>query len=234
MKKNQVKNKIIVLGDTHGRNKWEEIVKQPFSKVIFLGDYFDSFDIPFKEQMDNFVKILTFKKDNPLKVILLLGNHDYHYLSSIEEHYSGFQYGKLEITAVLETALEDGLIQVCHLFEDWIFTHAGVTNTWAINNNIDVNNIDKSINDLFIKNRSAFGFTDGINHSNCGDDITQSPLWVRPRSLGEDKIPEFKQVVGHTHQEHIQNYDEMYFIDTLEYGNEYLIINNGKPEIGEI
>jgi len=234
MKKNQVKNKIIVLGDTHGREKWKEIVKQSFDKVVFLGDYFDSFDIPFQDQYKNFIDILEYKKENPNKVVLLLGNHDYHYLSSVEEHYSGFQNGKLEITGVLERALDDELIQICYSCKDWIFSHAGITTTWAINNNIDFDNLEKSINELFKTDKQAFKFTEGINYSNCGDDITQSPLWVRPRSLGQDKVSGVKQVVGHTHQEHIQNYDDMFFIDTLEYGNEYLIINNGKPEIGEI
>ena len=235
MKKNQVKNKIIVLGDTHGRNKWEQIVKQSFDKVIFLGDYFDSFDIPFQDQWENFMDILEFKKENPDKVILLLGNHDYHYLCDIEEHYSGYHYeNKNQIAACLNSELEDNNIQICYSHEDWIFSHAGITTTWAINNNIDFDNLEKSINELFKTDKQAFKFTEGVNYSNYGDDITQSPIWVRPRSLGQDKIDGVKQVVGHTHQEHIQNYDDMFFIDTLEYGNEYLIINNGKPEIGEI
>jgi predicted phosphodiesterase len=233
MKKNQ--HKIIVLGDTHGRDKWEQIVKQPSDKVIFLGDYFDSFDIPFDIQMANFKKIIDYKQKNPKKVVLLLGNHDYHYLSYVHESYSGFQAGKKPfISIVVENAIEDGLIQVCYIYKDWAFTHAGITNTWFKNNCDEKEKIDDAINNTFLNHPSAFKFTEGINHSNYGDDITQSPLWVRPKSLGEDKLPGVKQVVGHTHQKHILDYDDMIFVDTLEFENEYLIIKNNVPEIGQI
>lgn len=237
MKKNETKNKIIVLGDTHGRNKWEKILKKEHdaTKVVFLGDFFDSFDVSFNTQVENFMNILSLKKSSPDKVVLLLGNHDFHYLPYVTEHYSGYQHeNRNRIGALVDNAIEDGLIQVCYSYNEWVFTHAGITKTWLKNSGGDIKNIEKSINEMFLIHPNYFFFNEGINHSNCGDDITQSPLWVRPRSLNEDRIPKFKQVVGHTHQKHIENYYDIYFIDTLEYGNEYLIINNEKPEIGKI
>jgi len=40
--------KTIILGDTHGRDLWKQIVEieNDADRIIFLGDYFDSFDIP--------------------------------------------------------------------------------------------------------------------------------------------------------------------------------------------
>ncbi|NBP57427.1 metallophosphoesterase, partial [bacterium] len=39
--------KTIFIGDIHGRSIWKEIVEQEKpDRVIFIGDYFDSFDIP--------------------------------------------------------------------------------------------------------------------------------------------------------------------------------------------
>ena len=38
--------KTIVIGDIHGRDVWKEIVfQEQADRVIFIGDYFDSFDI---------------------------------------------------------------------------------------------------------------------------------------------------------------------------------------------
>ena len=44
--------KIIALGDIHGQKKWEKIVEKnsDADEIIFLGDYFDSFSVPFSEQ----------------------------------------------------------------------------------------------------------------------------------------------------------------------------------------
>jgi len=51
--------KTIVLGDTHGRGIWQLIVQRENpDKVIFIGDYWDSFDIPFLDQMYKFKQIV--------------------------------------------------------------------------------------------------------------------------------------------------------------------------------
>ena len=49
----------LVLGDTHGLSLWKQIVKQENpDRVIFIGDYFDSFDIPGVDQIHNFKEII--------------------------------------------------------------------------------------------------------------------------------------------------------------------------------
>lgn len=68
--------KTLILGDTHGRGVWEYIIeKEKPDKVVFLGDYFDSFDINFENQMVNFMRIINFKKKFKKDVTLLIGNH---------------------------------------------------------------------------------------------------------------------------------------------------------------
>jgi predicted phosphodiesterase len=56
--------KTIIIGDVHGRDQWKQIVAQEkdADTVIFLGDYFDSFDISAVEQMHNFKEIVEFKE----------------------------------------------------------------------------------------------------------------------------------------------------------------------------
>ena len=67
---------IIAVGDLHGKNTWKDIIAQyPSHKLLIIGDYIDSFHIPWKIQLQNLKEIIQYKKDNP-DTILLLGNHD--------------------------------------------------------------------------------------------------------------------------------------------------------------
>ena len=87
-------SKLIAIGDIHGRDIWKQIVEteQP-DTVVFVGDYFDSFNIPGIDQIHNFKNIIQWKLDNPqCKVVLLIGNHDFHYMpEAYNDRYSGFQ-----------------------------------------------------------------------------------------------------------------------------------------------
>ena len=55
--------KTVVIGDIHGRSVWKLIVNmEKPDKVIFIGDYFDSFDIKGVDQLSNFQDIIAFKE----------------------------------------------------------------------------------------------------------------------------------------------------------------------------
>lgn len=79
--------KIIALGDTHGRHTWRKKAKEnDYNKFIFVGDYFDSREnISPRFQIENFKRILEFKRSDPERIVLLIGNHDYHYFEFVEE-----------------------------------------------------------------------------------------------------------------------------------------------------
>ncbi len=198
--------RIIALGDTHGRPDWEHIIaNETFDKVVFIGDYFDTHDdISPQQQKDNFKAIVAYKKANMDKVVLLFGNHDFHYLRTINEQYSGFQmWQKTDIQELLHAALDKDLMQMCFAHGKYLFSHAGVTNTWCINSRLvdahtTMNDIVHNVNALFKFKPNAFKFTSGKNGSQYGDDVEQSPIWVRPKSLYMDKIDGYIQVVGHT------------------------------------
>ena len=86
--------KTIIIGDIHGRDTWKQIVEQEQDahRIVFLGDYFDSFDIKGVEQLHNFNEIIKFKQDTNQDVRLLFGNHDYHYMPGFSGiGYSGYQ-----------------------------------------------------------------------------------------------------------------------------------------------
>ena len=226
--------KIIAVGDLHGRNTWKQIASENnYDKIILIGDYFDTHEeISAESQQENFRELILFKRESPDRVILLLGNHDYHYLNFVYEHYTGFQSRHhLPIQELLHEALNENLLQVCYVHGNIAFTHAGLTKTWCIDNNIDMKKPEQQVNDLFRQTPAAFRFTPGNNYDSTGDDITQSPIWVRPKSLYRDKIEGYVQVVGHTRQEKISISDGIVLIDTLGSSAEYLMVEDGEISV---
>jgi predicted MPP superfamily phosphohydrolase len=222
--------KIIALGDTHGRTDWKIIsAKNDFDKIVFIGDYFDTHEnISPDQQKDNFKDLIAYKKANMDKVVLLFGNHDYHYLSTTEEIYSGFQmFHKTDIQEMIHEAISEDLLCMCFIWKNIIFTHAGVTKTWCNTNLIQKEFLEQSINDLFKYKPNAFRFTSGKNRDQYGDDICQTPIWVRPNSLLVDGIDDYIQVVGHTVQDKLVVTNNVILIDTLGTSGEYLQIIDG-------
>lgn len=233
--------KITTIGDLHGRDTWKKIVEDNSDSdlFIFVGDYFDSFDIDVMTQIHNFREIIAFKKDNPEKVVTLIGNHDFHYTRACIGSYSGFNHNTYyNIHIDLGDLIKDGTLVIAHQIKNFLFTHAGVTKTFCEEWNIDTENLVDSLNDHLIYKPNCFNFRAGKNNSIYGDDIIQGPLWVRPTSLFEDAL-DYIHVVGHTSKTVITpklNDTEDYgyiLIDTLDSGQylELIFNDNQKTEI---
>lgn len=225
-------NKWIAIGDIHGRDTWKSIVNTEIDnvdKIIFVGDYFDSFDIPITTQISNFLDILEFKRANSDKVVLLTGNHDIHYLKTLDETYSGYSHAfalMIENDCIIP-AIRERLLQICYMDSNFIFTHAGVTKTWLLLTDViesiyeEIGDLDVKLNDLFFYKPRTFRYQSNYKFSLSdpyGDNIWQGPLWVRPNSLLKDKIAAYTQVVGHTQVDEIVYRDDVYFIDSLHTG----------------
>lgn len=229
--------KIIAIGDVHGRGSWKRIAQtQVFDKLVVLGDYFDSFEIGATEQMDNFLELMAYKTDNPDKVILLTGNHDVHYLPAAMndlEVYSGFQQRHaFQISRLLEE--HKHLLQMCYQWENYLFTHAGVTHTWLNDVGYNKEAIDVFINELFQNQPDKFFFNGSDPY---GDDVTQPPVWVRPASLIKDayRSQTIRQVVGHTTVRKLEIIkDRFFFIDTMGTSQEYFILNDGLAKVHSV
>jgi hypothetical protein len=226
--------RLVVIGDLHGLSIWDDIVEVEGKecKYVFVGDYFDSFDIGYAEQMRNFRNILEFKDEMGDDCILLVGNHDYHYMGGIDEQYSGYQFKyNLFIQGILKEALVSGKLQMC--YEDsrgYLISHAGITNTWLRGVGYEGGNVCDYVNELFEYTPREFRFKMGENDSYSGNDVTQGLLWVRPPSLEKDMVDGYIQVVGHTVEESIERYGDgrIFVIDTLWKGSneEYLVIDD--------
>ena len=188
----------LAIGDLHGRTYWKKYLDEDFTEFYFTGDYFDSIDVSFLRQLRNFRELCEAARMDP-RIKLCLGNHDYHYLGGIKiQRYSGFQdNNKLYIYKILEENMD--LLNIVYLTQDrYLISHAGVSNTFM--QKIGAATVD-GINEAFAKDRNILNF-DGRNI--YGDDVTQSPIWIRPRSLESDPLTGYHQIVGHTERRDIQ------------------------------
>lgn len=237
--------KTIFLGDTHGRSLWKDIIRNEMpDRVVFIGDYFDSHDkeLTAAIQMFNFKEIIEFKKTGAMEVIMLIGNHDYHYFPEIGYNgTSGYQSGAaLEIGRVLDENREH--LQMAYLLDNILCTHAGVGHNWLVEQ-MDYNsedNIADFINDVWKYKPQLFQFN---GFDPYGDSWTQTPIWIRPHSLmvgNKDSFlkKQYIQIVGHTQVEVIDmgkaTGGKYYFIDALGTCQEFLIYEDGEFNKGSI
>ena len=235
--------KTLILGDIHGRSDWKLAIRQEQpDRVIFIGDYFDSFEISGVEQIDNFKEIIEYKESfNGTEVVLLIGNHDHHYFPEIGyTGTSGYQAGVgHSITQVIDENRHH--LQMAYGFGDYLFTHAGVSPVFMDQvfgkDDWSEESVVVDLNELFRYKPRAFNFN-GLESS--GDSTTQTPIWIRPRALmqankAHDKglKKDYIQIVGHTQMKKLDltgsgkfNDGRYYFIDTMETSGEYLVIQN--------
>lgn len=124
----------IVFGDIHGLTTWKQVVaKNPNCRYVFLGDYLDPFEsIEPAALLQNLQEIIELKKSQPENVILLLGNHDMHYITSDMVPSLRFDLEIYEAALILFTENFD-LFQYAFQDGKYIFTHAGISQAWFIN-----------------------------------------------------------------------------------------------------
>jgi len=241
--------KTVVIGDVHGRSLWKLIVyKENPDRVIFIGDYFDSFEISGVEQIQNFKEIVEYKTTSGKEVIMLVGNHDHHYYPEVGyTGTSGYQSGIApSITQVIDENRQH--LQIAYSFDEFLFTHAGVSPTfmdgefgeegWVEDNVVEL------LNDLFKYKPKSFDFN-GIDP--YGDNTYQTPIWIRPKSLmavnkkhNKGLKKKYIQIVGHTQVKKLDLVgaekaagSRYYLIDCQESTGEYLVIQDGELSVGQ-
>ena len=203
------KKKRLVVGDIHGHiEPFKSIYeKEDPDDVIILGDYFDSFHGTDKEIIDCFKEILDMqKKHDKGEFILIIGNHDFHYID-LSESYSGKRQSyALAVSIILDKCIENKQMQYVYVdkINKTVYSHAGITNKWLDANRLficdlnDLNDIDHR------KYRFTFKGDETGYETGYGDGPYASPIWVRPNTLVHDMYKDLSeytwiQIVGHTH-----------------------------------
>ena len=239
--------KTVGIGDIHGNNVWKKIVEhENADRVIFIGDYFDSFDIPPSDQINNFIDIVNYKKNSGKEVIMLIGNHDYHYFPEVGDNgTSGYQsIFSHQIKPTIDANRE--YLQMAYQFDEYLFSHAGVSSVFMDsvfgNDGWKVETMVEQLNEQFKYKPLTFQFGSAVSIKKMsyldpyGDNEEQSPIWIRPRSLmkaNHDTLRKtYIQVVGHTQIKEMDikgkaTGNRYFLIDCLETSGEYLIIEDG-------
>ena len=247
--------KTVVIGDVHGRSLWKLIVNQENpDRVVFIGDYFDSFDIKGEEQLNNFLDIIEYKKSSGKEVIMLIGNHDHHYFPEIgDSGTSGYQpMFSYQISPVLDANREH--LQMAYQMDEFLFSHAGISSKFLDsvfgNGGWKLETMVEQVNELFKYKPLTFNFGEAVSIKKMsyldpyGDNEEQSPIWIRPRSLMAANRNTLRtqviQVVGHTQVKKLDLVGSektaggrYYLIDCQGTTGEYLIIEDGNLSVGQ-
>lgn len=217
--------KAFIVPDVHGRRFWEQakdiVGDESFDRIIFLGDYFDPYDdeeelIVHLRLVEVFNQIIQFKKDNPDKVILLLGNHDIHYLyknpycsrhdDENEDEYCNLIKDNLDCFELMH--IED--IE-CGDYKKVLFTHAGLTSGFlksfvrAGYPKDDIVELTKTVNSNFLASKTHENHVLSelllrVSRFRGGDYSDGSIVWADLREVVPKKFDfdDVYQIFGHT------------------------------------
>lgn len=230
------KVRFIIVPDVHGRTFWRKDVYDYLKntddvKIIFLGDYVDPYGYEGISREDAFCvfeEILELKMVYKDRIVLLIGNHDFHYFNG---SIGGCRKDMVRANDLKFMYLDNmDLFEYYHVEEiggtNYLFSHAGFLNSWVYREshvlgideifdyddkgNVTQESIDKVNFDLIktfdfkklAENRECRLSMDTIGHSRGGLDVG-SFMWADINDhLGVDEtIKGCVQVVGHTQQE---------------------------------
>lgn len=214
--------RVLSVPDLHGSSCWKTIDPAEYDRIVFLGDYCDSYTKTDDEIVSNLRDIITFKLQYPEKVVLLLGNHDLQYV--YEEPMfgcSGFRRSYLlKLRHVFHSSVD--LFKITHHEKigkkNWVFTHAGITKTWLELMHLQakspaklVHEInewysafmrmsirDKSIKEGDIERSKRMKDLMMVGRSRGGWGKTGGPLWSDFSEMIRDFPGKFCQCVGHS------------------------------------
>ena len=196
--------KILVFPDIHqktdlARKIFEKLSPQ-VDKVVFLGDFFDSYgDTVYQAAM-----IAEFVKDiihNP-KVVCLFGNHDISYRFNNGTSYCpGYSQQKSFAIRDRLSEAEWGRFKYFHQEDGVVYSHAGFCNKVLIKhdilwNNRNLQNVADETDASYRHNEPSF-YT-AVDYQRGGNSDFGGVLWCDWKYLSLN--PAFSQVVGHTPQ----------------------------------
>lgn len=227
--------KTLVVGDLHTKLPILERViakANDYDKIIFLGDYVDEWGTPATLSANLLARLIEFKKTNMDKVVLLLGNHCLSEWQGGIFRCSGYSETTHEAVYTLYQDNEE-LFRIAYAQDGILFTHAGLTKSWCVDNKIDINLSAQEYADILnlamterhesqyktlFKALATAGLERGGIHS-------PSPLWADESELRQNAV-NIPQIVGHTPQRHILiinviNSPKLAFCDTFSLYPDY-------------
>ena len=207
--------KLLIISDLHGRIVWKEADFSRYGRVVFLGDYTDSFVVDDDTIFNNLSEIIQLKCRNAAKFILLIGNHDAQYLHFPYYRCSGFRAWAQPALSTLFTKHE-ALFQIAHQEGTYLFTHAGVSGNWftrlrtkmQLDEYSDTPGFDVAnlLNDVHRQSLRFRNILFDVGPKRGGMDSFSGPVWADRDETRTDFLPGFHQFVGHTPIDDITTY----------------------------
>lgn len=189
--------KILIIPDLHGKDIWKKLVSDEYDKIIFLGDYVDSFDHTDSQIINNFKEIIEYKKTHMDLVELLLGNHCvmYYLLDEIDKldftpMCSGYR-GLIGRTLNKMYKENADLFKCVWEHGNYLLSHAGFSDAYVrrvLKNDMDIEKLFKE------RDKRLFQ----VSRIRGGTDKQGGIFWA---SFPEDVTKPYKgkhQIVGHT------------------------------------
>lgn len=213
---------MIIVGDIHGDIvRMQQIVHLAGpEKMIFVGDFLDSFRYDIEDQIKCVDFALRLVEDE--RAVVIRGNHELSYMSPycVCSGYSAFT----------KTLLEENkrLSRMNELFVDFVYlkdknlliTHAGLNSVFAKEFSIDATNVEERLTEM------------------AGLDYKTSPLFHAGRARGgssktggifwsdwhreHSSVKGLRQVFGHTVIHEIEAIGDDWNIDCLQYSDQVL------------
>lgn len=213
-----------VVGDIHGRVEIvRAVLKDPtFHRVVFLGDFLDSFTRSPEDQFESMRLALDAQRENPEQVTVLLGNHELSYFYPREHGASGWNRHTAALLAASDYTLDEFKRSTLVGEEDsaWscIATHAGVNREWMRQKEIDFYTFESLVQTL---NNIPLAVFAEVGYSRGGFHPLGGPLW---NDLSDHRGSyTFRQVFGHTQarkgDEPFRKVVDDYCIDCLDICN---------------
>ena len=192
--------KILIIPDVHGRKFWhkaKELIDE-VDQVVFLGDYLDPYSregITFEDALNEFKQILEFKEKYSDKVVLLVGNHDMHYIQLEFMDCSRLNvWRRAEIHDLFINNIDK--FQLIHEIDNYLFSHAGVYLEWTKKYEITLKELFNF--KKFIKEK--WNTLEDVSYERGGWCKVGSCIWADIRESIQNELPTMfkRQIVGHT------------------------------------
>lgn len=201
---------IIIIPDIHGRDFWRKAVAQRKEEdtLIFLGDYLDPYEnewIYWSDAYKGLLDIIALKRESPEKVVLLLGNHDLHYLFPVlrGSRYNEYQAEKIHKTFVDNMDCFQMAVEYAVGGKRYLFSHAGVHPEWLKKHSDLFGSADKVTAETFNRLMFTDEFVEALSDVSAlrgGWSRVGSMIWADIDEFAGTQLDksEMYQVFGHT------------------------------------